>query len=60
MELLWWIALSVRTQYGELKKMLAIKYRNGRDGYTDAKTEFVRRISDLARQEQMISENANQ
>lgn len=43
---------AIRKQYGELKKILALKYRNDREGYTDAKTEFVKRISDLARQEQ--------
>lgn len=42
---------SIRKQYGELKRVLATKYRNDRDGYTDAKTEFVKRTSALARQE---------
>lgn len=51
---------AIRKQYGELKRILAEKYRNDRDGYTDAKTEFVKRISDLARQEKKISENTNQ
>lgn len=50
----------IRKQYGELKRILAVKYRNDRDGYTDAKTEFVKRISELARQERKISENTNQ
>lgn len=43
---------AARKQYGELKRILALKYRNDRDGYTGAKTEFVKRISDFARQEQ--------
>lgn len=50
----------IRKQYGELKKILAIKYRNDRDGYTDAKTEFVKRISNLARQEQRLLNNTDQ
>ncbi len=31
-------------EYGELKKRLAIRYRNDRPGYTDAKSDFIRAI----------------
>ncbi len=40
----------VRKQYGELKTKLAVKFRNDRDGYTDAKSEFIKKITGLARQ----------
>jgi GrpB-like predicted nucleotidyltransferase (UPF0157 family) len=36
-------------EYGELKVRLAGKYRNDRDGYTEAKTEFIKRITGIAR-----------
>ena len=41
----------VAGQYAELKLKLARKYRNDRDGYTKAKTEFIQKISKLARRE---------
>ncbi|KQC12862.1 MAG: hypothetical protein APR63_01835 [Desulfuromonas sp. SDB] len=40
-------------QYAELKLKLAKKYRNDRDGYTEAKTDFIKRISEIARKEKM-------
>ncbi len=41
----------IAIEYGNLKKELAKKYRNNREAYTDAKTDFVKRISDKARKE---------
>ncbi len=38
-------------EYGNLKKRLQVKYEHDRDGYTDAKTEFIKRITGLARGE---------
>lgn len=40
----------VRKRYGELKRNLAVKFRNDRDGYTDAKSDFIQKITGLARQ----------
>ena len=37
--------------YGELKKRLWKQYEHNRDGYTEAKTEFVRKYTALARAE---------
>ena len=37
--------------YGELKQALAVRYKHDRDAYTDAKTDFIRRITSLARAE---------
>jgi GrpB-like predicted nucleotidyltransferase (UPF0157 family) len=37
-----------REEYEKLKQELAVRYRNDRDGYTDAKEEFIRRIHNLA------------
>lgn len=39
----------VAREYETLKLGLLPKYRNDRDGYTEAKTDFVRRITDLAK-----------
>ena len=39
----------VARQYEELKRELAQTYRNDREEYTDAKSEFVKRITDIAR-----------
>lgn len=39
----------VGREYEMLKLGLLPKYRNDRDGYTEAKTDFVRRITDLAK-----------
>ena len=38
-------------QYAELKFALAEKFRNDRPGYTEAKTEFIRNIEAIARDE---------
>lgn len=38
-------------EYGRLKQELARQYRHDRDGYTDAKGEFVRKVTALAREE---------
>lgn len=38
-------------EYGELKKQLMEKFEFDRDGYTQAKGDFIRRITALARQE---------
>ena len=34
----------LRTEYRDLKLALAAKYRDDRDGYTDAKAPFIRRV----------------
>ncbi|WP_301026184.1 GrpB family protein [Muribaculum sp.] len=39
----------VAMEYEKLKLSLLPKYRNNRDGYTDAKSDFVRHITDLAK-----------
>lgn len=39
----------VAAEYGRLKADLAQQYKHDRDGYTHAKTDFVRRITGLAR-----------
>jgi phosphoglycolate phosphatase len=36
-------------EYGRLKHRLAVKFRNDRDGYTEAKTHFIQGIVTLAR-----------
>lgn len=41
----------VGKEYERLKLSLLPKYRNNRDGYTEAKTEFVRQVTDLAKHE---------
>jgi GrpB-like predicted nucleotidyltransferase (UPF0157 family)/SAM-dependent methyltransferase len=38
-------------EYGELKQKLLTKFENDRDGYTAAKSEFIGRITALAREE---------
>lgn len=37
-------------EYGELKLKLKKQYEHDRDGYTDAKTDFIQRIINLAKQ----------
>ena len=39
----------IAAEYAELKKELAKKYKNDREGYTDAKTDFVKKISEIAK-----------
>ena len=41
----------IAKEYEKLKLSLLPEYRNNRDGYTDAKGEFVRHVIDLAKQE---------
>lgn len=41
----------VAKEYEELKRSLLPRYRHDRDGYTEAKTEFVRRIMSMARRQ---------
>lgn len=38
----------VAAEYGELKRLLAAEYGTDREGYTEAKTEFITRIERLA------------
>lgn len=40
----------IAKDYEKLKLSLLPKYKNNRDGYTEAKTGFVRRVTDLAKQ----------
>ena len=42
---------AISREYEELKILLSVKYRNDREAYTNNKTEFIRRISELARKE---------
>lgn len=39
----------VRDQYANLKLSLIEKYKNNRDGYTEAKTDFIREMTKEAR-----------
>ena len=41
-------------EYGKLKLALQKKYEHDRDGYTNAKTDFIKRITGLARAETSI------
>jgi GrpB-like predicted nucleotidyltransferase (UPF0157 family) len=41
----------VAHEYGELKKKLQEKFEYDRDGYTEAKGEFIRKVTELARKE---------
>lgn len=41
----------IADEYGRLKMGLWKKYEHDRDGYTDAKTEFIRKYTDMAREE---------
>ena len=43
-------------EYGKLKKKLEEKYKHDRDAYTNAKTEFILRITELARKELSVGE----
>ncbi len=42
----------IAEEYGRLKVSLQVKFRNNRDGYTAAKTDFIRKYTALARAEQ--------
>jgi len=39
--------------YGELKIKLSRKYKNDREEYTDKKTDFIKRITKLARNDKI-------
>ncbi len=39
----------IADEYECLKRNLLKKYKNNRDGYTEAKTEFVKRVMNLAK-----------
>lgn len=39
----------VASDYGKLKLHLQVRYKHDRDGYTEAKTEFIKKITTLAR-----------
>ena len=39
----------IASEYGNLKKDLARKFKNDREGYTDAKTAFIKRITEIAK-----------
>jgi GrpB-like predicted nucleotidyltransferase (UPF0157 family) len=41
----------IADEYGKLKKKLLETYEHDRDGYTEAKTEFIKRYTALAREE---------
>ncbi|MGG6312426.1 GrpB family protein [Paenibacillus macerans] len=41
----------IAAEYAKLKVSLKEKYPHNRDGYTDAKGEFIRKYTDMARQE---------
>lgn len=41
----------IASEYGELKARLSVKYRNDREGYTEKKTDFIKRITGVARKE---------
>ncbi len=43
------------SEYAKLKQELAVKYRNNRDGYTNAKTEFIQRITKMARKQLSVN-----
>ncbi|MFW6238561.1 MAG: GrpB family protein, partial [Halanaerobiales bacterium] len=39
----------VAAKYGELKQKLKDKYKHNRDGYTEAKSEFIKKWTQKAR-----------
>jgi len=41
----------VTREYGELKTRLAVEFRNDRETYTEKKTDFIKRITEKAKQE---------
>jgi GrpB-like predicted nucleotidyltransferase (UPF0157 family) len=43
----------IAREYGELKVKLAGEYKNDRDGYTEKKTDFIKRITSFARNEML-------
>ncbi len=43
----------VASEYSELKARLSVEYQNNREEYTDKKTDFIKRITKIARQEKL-------
>jgi len=43
----------IASEYGELKARLSVKYKNNREEYTDKKTDFIKRITKIARKEKL-------
>lgn len=43
--------LETANGYAKLKSTLLEKYRNNRDGYTEAKTQFIKKFTEIARKE---------
>ncbi len=46
---------AVAQEYGDLKVKLLKDYRNDRDGYTDKKSDFINRITKIARKEKIVA-----
>jgi GrpB-like predicted nucleotidyltransferase (UPF0157 family) len=44
---------AIAREYGELKVKLLKDYRNDRDGYTDKKSDFINRMTKIARKEKI-------
>lgn len=44
---------TIAHEYGDLKTGLANEYKNDREGYTEKKTDFIRRITEIARNERV-------
>jgi GrpB-like predicted nucleotidyltransferase (UPF0157 family) len=40
----------IAREYGELKANLAVEYKNDREAYTEKKTDFIKRITEIATQ----------
>jgi GrpB-like predicted nucleotidyltransferase (UPF0157 family) len=51
---------AVAREYADLKVILAEEYKNDRDGYTDKKGEFIKRITGVARKERSIGSSSEQ
>lgn len=49
----------IAAQYGELKRSLKDKHEHDRDAYTEEKTEFVQRVTALAKKEQISKRQSN-
>jgi len=43
----------IASEYGELKARLSVEYKNDREEYTDKKTNFIKRITKIARKEKL-------
>jgi GrpB-like predicted nucleotidyltransferase (UPF0157 family) len=44
----------VKKKYEDLKIVLANEYKNDREGYTEKKTDFVKRINEIARKNNQV------